>query len=321
MRYRKYSAYLREKYGARVHRIPLQAGFFCPNKDGRLSNKGCVFCDAYGSGPTTFNPLPIKEQIREGIKWAKRRYRARYFIAYFQAFTNTYNRPKIIEERLREALNFPEVVEISIGTRPDCLPEPILDVLERIAVEKELWVEIGLESAHFKSLEWMNRNHTLADFIDAVLRTKRRRKIKIGVHTILGVPGEGKREAIETARTISALPVDGIKIHPLHVLKDTELERFYKKGELQLLSLEEFISLAVDFIENIREDIVIMRISGERTKELFIAPDWALKKQEVLKKIDAEFERRGTMQGAKLKLGLSKDECVPLKEPVKLEKN
>jgi len=319
VKYRKYSAYLRGKYGARVHRIPLQAGFFCPNKDGRLSNKGCVFCDAYGSGPTTFNPLPIKEQIREGIKWAKRRYDAKYFIAYFQAFTNTYNTPKIVEKRLREALNFPEVLEISLGTRPDCLPGPILDVLEKIAQEKELWVEIGLESAHLKSLEWMNRNHTLADFIDAVLRTKRRRGIKIGVHTIIGVPGEGRREVIETARTISALPVDGVKIHPLHVLKDTELERIYKKGKFQLLSMGNFVSLAVDFIENLREDIIIMRISGERTKELFVAPDWALKKQEVLKKIDAEFETRGTSQGARLKFGFSTEECIPLRKPVKIK--
>lgn len=319
-RYRKYSQYLREKYGARVHRLPLQAGFYCPNRDGRLSTMGCIFCDIYGSGPTTFNPPPIGEQIRQGMEWARKRYGAKYFIAYFQAFTNTYGRPEVIKERLKEALPFEEVVEISLGTRPDCLPEPILDVLEEIARHKELWVEIGLESAHLKSLIWMRRGHTLADFIDAVLRTKRRGGIKIGAHVIIGVPGESRKEVVETARIISSLPVDAVKIHPLHVLKNTDLEKLYRAGKLKLLSMEGFVSLAVDFIEHLREDIILMRISGERTKELFVAPQWALKKQEVLQKIEEEFQRRGTRQGAKLKLGLSAEECIPLKEPIKLEK-
>ena len=320
-KYRKYSQYLKEKYGARVHRIPLQAGFYCPNRDGRISSRGCIFCDIYGSGPTSFNPPPIKEQIQRGIEWAKKRYGARYFIAYFQAFTNTYNTPAVVEERLKQALPFKEVVEISLGTRPDCLPEPILDVLESIAKQRELWVEIGLESAHLKSLIWMRRGHTLADFIDAVLRTKRRKGIKIGAHVIIGVPGESRREIVETARIISSLPIDAVKIHPLHVLRNTDLEKLYEAGKLKLLTMEQFVSLAVDFIENLRKDIILMRISGERTKELFVAPEWALKKQEVLQKIEEEFERRGTHQGSKLKLGLSGDECVPYKEPIKLEKN
>lgn len=320
-RYRKYSHYLREKYGARVHRLPLQAGFYCPNRDGRLSTRGCIFCDIYGSGPTTFNPPPIREQIKQGIEWARKRYGAKYFIAYFQAFTNTYNRPEILRERLKEALPFEEVVEISLGTRPDCLPEPILDVLEEISQQKELWVEIGLESAHLKSLSWMRRGHTLADFIDAVLRTKKRKGIKIGAHVIIGVPGESRMEIVETARILSSLPIDAVKIHPLHVLKKTDLEKLYKAGKLKLLSMESFVSLAVDFIEHLREDIILMRISGERTRELFVAPEWALKKQKVLQKIEREFEKRGTHQGSNLKLGLSDRECVPYKEPIKLEKN
>ncbi len=318
-RYRKYSKYLKEKYGVRVHRVALQGGFYCPNRDGRLSKKGCIFCDVYGSGPLTLRPAPIREQLRMGMERARKRYGAEKFIAYFQAFTNTYQRPEVLRDRFSQVLDVEDVVEISIGTRPDCLPEEILDVLEEIASKKTLWVEIGLESSHFSSLKWLRRNHGLADFVDAVLRTSRRRGINIATHVILGIPGEGREEMRETARLISSLPVKGVKIHPLHVLKNTELERIYSRGELSLLSMEEFVSLAVDFLENLREDIVIMRISGERSKELFVAPSWALQKQELLRRIEEEMERRDTRQGARLKLGLSASECVPLKEIVRFE--
>ncbi len=318
-RYRKYSHYLKEKYGARVHRIPLQAGFFCPNRDGRLSKRGCIFCDVYGSGPLTFEPPPIKQQIIQGMDRVRRRYGARYFIAYFQAFTNTYAPPQILKERYSQVLEFPEVVEISIGTRPDCLPEPIIDVIQEIAEKKQVWVEVGLESSHFSSLKWMRRNHGVADFVDAVLRLKRREGIKVAAHVILGIPGEGKEEVIETARFISSLPIDGVKIHPLHVLKNTELDRLYRNGKLVLLTMEGFVSLAVDFLENLRKDIVIMRISGERSPELFVAPSWALNKQKVLRAIEDELSRRNTSQGEKLKLGLDVKECFPLKEPVKFK--
>ena len=316
-RYRKYSVYLKEKYGARVHRIPLQAGFYCPNRDGRLSRQGCIFCDVYGSGPLTFKPPPIREQLLEGMKRARRRYGAKFFIAYFQAFTNTYGPPEILRERYWQALEFPEIVEISIGTRPDCVPEPVVEVLEELAKERPLWVELGLESSHYRSLRWMRRNHGIADFIDAVLRLKERQGIKVAAHVILGIPGEGREEVVETARFLSALPVDGVKIHPLHVLKNTGLEKLYHEGKLSLLSMEDFVSLAVDFLENLRENMVVMRISGERSPQLFIAPGWALKKQKVLAEIDREMERRDSFQGKKLKLGLRAEECVPLKEPVK----
>ncbi len=318
-RYRKYSRYLREKYGARVHRVPLQGGFYCPNRDGRLSSSGCIFCDVYGSGPLTLRPAPLGEQLRKGMEGARRRYGAKYFIAYFQAFTNTYHRPEVLRERFSQVLNVPEVVEVSIGTRPDCLPEETLDVLEEVARQKTLWVEIGLESSHLPSLKWLRRNHGLADFVDAVIRTSRRRGINIATHVILGLPGEGREEVKETARIISSLPVKGVKIHPLHVLRNTELERIYLRGELRLPSMEEFVSQAVDFLENLREDIVVMRISGERSRELFVAPEWALKKQEVLRRVEEEMERRDTRQGAKLKLGLSADECSPLREIVRFQ--
>ncbi len=315
--YRKFSRYLKEKYGARVHKIPLQGGFYCPNRDGRLSSKGCVFCDVYGSGPLTLNPPPIREQIIEGIRRASRRYKAKYFIAYFQAFTNTYEQWEKLERTYKEATSLPEIVGLAIGTRPDCVPEEVLKGLEKLAEDKELWLELGLESAHLKSLKFMNRNHGLAEFIDAVLRTKRRKGIKICAHVIIGLPGEGREAVIETARVLTALGVDGVKIHPLHVLRNTELERLYKKGEIELLSLEEYVSLAVDFMEHLKEEIIICRLTGERDPSLFVAPSWCLEKQKILQAIDQEFERRGSRQGVKASLGLSYPECRPLRNPVK----
>ncbi len=319
--YRRFSRYLKEKFGARVHKIPLQAGFYCPNRDGRLSSKGCIFCDIYGSGPLTLNPPPIREQIKRGMERAARRYGARYFIAYFQAFTNTYQQWEVLERAYREALAFPEVVGLAIGTRPDCVPDEILKGIGKLAEEREVWLELGLESAHLRSLKFLNRNHGLAEFVDAVLRARKAGPVKICVHVIIGIPGEGRDEVVETARLLTALRIDGVKIHPLHVLRNTELERMYERGEVKLLSMQEYVSLAVDFLENLHPDIIICRLTGERDPSLFVAPDWCLRKQELLAAIDAEFERRGTAQGVHSSLGLSYEECRPLRNPVVIKEN
>ncbi len=299
-RYRAFSDHLKELFGEKVYRVTLDAGFTCPNRDGLLTYGGCTFCDERGSGPRAYDAtVAIREQLQQGMEAMRRRYKAQKFIAYFQAFTNTYAPPEVLDKIYSQVTDHEDVVGISVGTRPDCVPEPVLDVLEKYAERFYFWVEYGIQSAHFKTLKMINRAHGLSHFIDAVLRTKKRKGIRICIHVILGLPGESREEMMETAKIIAALGLDGIKIHLLHILKGTAMAKQYARGELRVLELEEYVDLVCEFLEYLPPQMLIHRLTGEGPRDIHIAPDWALDKARVLARIDQELERRQTYQGAK----------------------
>lgn len=317
-RYNSLNEYFRSKYGKRVQKITIDAGFFCPNRDGRISRGGCIFCDERGSGRGEYGILGLREQLERAFSFLVRKYKTDLFIIYFQAFTNTYapidRCISLFEETLSEAKRLFNVVGLSVGTRPDCVPDPFPFRYSSLKSHvDELWLELGLQSINYRTLRLINRGHTLAEFIDAVLRCKNW-GIKICAHVILGLPGEGEEDAIETARVLSALKIDGVKIHPLYVVRGTPLEDMVKKGEYKPLELGEYVSMCVSFLEHLSPNIVVHRITGETSKEELFAPPWILRKNEVIRAIEEEFVRRDTWQGKKLKLGLSQEELSPLLE-------
>ncbi len=294
--YNSLSQHLIKKFGERVQKVSVDAGFYCPNKDGTLSTKGCIFCDKYGSGPIKFAELPLNEQIERGIEFAKARYGANLYVIYFQAHTNTYCSWKTLKEYIDIALSYKGVVGISIGTRPDTLPDDVLDGLAALSRSTYLWLEIGLQSVHDSSLQFLNRNHTFSDFEIAFKRSKDR-KIQICAHVILGIPGESWNAMMETAKYLAKIEIDGVKIHPLIILSGTELQKMYKQERIELLEKDKYVNLVVDFIERLHPATIIHRITGEREQFLLVAPPWVLKKSEVIMDVEKEFQRRGSYQG------------------------
>lgn len=312
-RYNAFSDHLKERFGGKVYRVTLDAGFTCPNRDGLLSYGGCTFCDQRGSGPRAYDATTtIQDQLQKGMEAMRRRYKAQKFIAYFQAFTNTYAPPEVLDKLYSKIINHEDVVGLSVGTRPDCVPEPVLDVLEKYAERLYLWVEYGIQSVHHKTLKSINRAHGLSHFIDAVLRTQKRKGIQICTHVILGFPRETREEMMETARIIAALGLDGIKIHLLHVLKDTAMAKQYERGELQILDREAYVDLVCEFLEYLPPRMLIHRLTGEGPRDIHVAPDWALDKAKVLACIDQELERRNTYQGAKYGFSIDLQQAPPL---------
>lgn len=315
-RYRTFSQYLKETFGERVHKVTLDAGFTCPNRDGTLATGGCIYCDHRGSGaPSIDRTQSVTEQLEAGMAAVRRRYKADKFIAYFQAFTNTYAPLATLRRLYDQALAKDGVVGLAVGTRPDCLPDEVLDLLEEYTRDYRVWLEIGLESAHDRTLELVNRGHDVACFADAVKRAQGRalslgtkggtkgRGLRLCAHVILGLPGETKEEMLETARTVAGLGLDEIKIHSLHVLRGTKLASMYRSGEVRLMTMEEYVGLVCDFLELLPPDMVIQRLMGEGAPDLLIAPDWSRQKMAVLEAIDEELERRDSHQGIKFERG------------------
>lgn len=301
-RYRSFSSYLRERFGERVQKVSIDAGFTCPNRDGTKALGGCTFCNNQGfSPPTRVEPREIAAQIRQGIEFVRRRAKARKFLAYYQAFTNTYAPVEVLKERYDAIRSFPEVVGLVIGTRPDCVPEETLDLIAGYARDYHVWVEYGLQSARDETLALINRAHTAADFEDAVERTRRRSRrdldLHICAHVILGLPGETREDMLHTARFVARLPLDGIKIHLLHVLRGTPLEAQYRKGSLRTLGMDEYANLVCDFLELLPPQMVIQRLTGEAPPEYLVAPRWCLDKHKVLAAIHSALETRATHQG------------------------
>ncbi len=296
-RYYRFSRYLRERYGCYVYKVGIDAGFSCPNRDGKLSREGCIFCDNRAfCFNSRFPGKSLEEQIREGMIFGRKRYGAKKFIVYFQAYTNTYASIKSLKKKYDIVKNFKDVVGIAIGTRPDCIDNDILDLIESYSMDYEVWIEYGVQSIHEKTLKIINRNHTYEDFLRAVELTKGR-DIKICVHVIIGLPKEGEKEILETAKEIGKLNLEGIKIHPLHIIKGTKLEGIYKKGEYEPLKMEEYVELVIKFLEYLPPDTIIQRITADCPPEFLIAPLWILKKREVLTKIEEKLEEKNTYQG------------------------
>ncbi len=293
--------YFLEKYGRRVQKITVALPFTCPNRDGSKAKGGCTFCYE-GSKPSMLSPIvPLETQIKEGIDKAKRKYGEDiYFFIYYQSYTNTYADLNTLKRVYDTALKFENVVGIDVGTRPDCAPEEVLDLLSEYADRGlEVWVEYGLQSANFETLKRINRAHGISDFVDAVLRTKRR-PLKVCAHMIIGLPHETREDVIETAKLLSALPIDGVKIHPLHVIKGTVMAQQYERKEFEVLLLEEYVKLCADVIEILPENMVIHRITGEVDEEKLIAPDYCSPrmKNKVLQAVEEELKMRGTCQGS-----------------------
>ncbi|MDZ4836972.1 MAG: TIGR01212 family radical SAM protein [Candidatus Melainabacteria bacterium] len=297
--YRTFNNYLKEHFGERVYRVPIDAGFTCPNRDGVRAFGGCTFCDDRGSGaPTIDVAVSVREQLEKGINRIRRRYKANKFLAYFQAFSNTYAPEASLRQLYDVALEFPDVAGICIGTRPDCVDENILDMLAEYNEKTFVWLELGLQSAFNKTLDKINRGHSAEEFFDAVTRAKRR-NLRVATHLIFGLPDETDEEMLETVRQVAECPVDAIKIHQLCIYKGTPMEMDYRLGNLPVLDEDRYVRLVADALEMLPPDMVIMRLVAEGTQEEIIAPAWSFEKERIMKKIDAELAQRGSFQGSK----------------------
>jgi radical SAM protein (TIGR01212 family) len=302
-RYHRFRDYLQARYGRRIHKISLDAGFGCPHREGldHRQGQGCVYCENAAFSPNARKgapPPPLEEQLSRGILFGGKRYRAQGFFAYFQAYTNTFGPLESLEQAYGVIRGFSEVVGLAVGTRPDCAGDPVLDLLESFSRDYEVWVEYGLQSACNRTLDRIRRGHTVQDFIDAVERTARR-PIRICAHVILGLPGETRAEMMETAKLVARLPVQGVKIHHCHVIRGTPLAESYQKGEYHPLGYNEYLRCVCDFLEILPWPITIQRLLGEAPRDLLLAPDWGRDKGRVLAEIQAELERRETRQGAR----------------------
>jgi radical SAM protein (TIGR01212 family) len=298
-RYYDFKSFLVNRFGCRVHKLQIDAGFTCPNRDGKVAVGGCAYCDGRGSSLRQQGPLPsVAEQICDGKALYRNLRGAAKFIAYFQTFTNTYGRIERLKALYDEAILQEDVVGLSIGTRPDCIDEEKLLLLQDYTKTKHVWIEYGLQSIHDRTLARMNRGHDAATFIDAVRMTAGR-GLFICTHIIVGLPGETREDMLETARTLTALPIDGIKIHSLLALRGTEVGRLYEEGAITLPGREDYVSTVCDILEILPSTTVIQRLTAEGYRDIYLGPDWAANKLKVLNDIDRELEKRDTWQGKK----------------------
>ncbi|HEV3118494.1 MAG TPA: TIGR01212 family radical SAM protein [Gemmataceae bacterium] len=298
-RYYAFSRFLKERFGAKVYRVTIDAGFTCPNVDGTVAVGGCVFCDNRSFSPNRRLPrATIAAQVQRGVTILEKRYAAKQFIAYFQAATNTYAPVPKLKRLYDEALEHPQIVGLAIGTRPDCVPDPVLDLVQSYAHDRYVCLELGLQSMHDRSLEWMNRGHHFDAFVDAVRRCQGR-GLDLCAHVIIGIPGESREDILATAEALAALPIDAVKIHNLHVVRDTPLEKWFHAGEVRMLERDEYVGLVCDFLERLPSHMVIHRLNGDAPPDYLVAPQWCLDKPALLNAIHAELARRDSWQGKK----------------------
>jgi len=300
-RYNTLNEWLKEKFGEKVFKVSIDAGFTCPNRDGTLGFDGCIFCSEKGSGDFAASGNNLKEQFYNGKTMMEKKWKKGLYIAYFQSFTNTYAPIEKLREIYYSLLDEPRVVGIAIATRPDCLNEEVLELLSEISKETFLWVELGLQTMHDETGEIINRGYDTIVYTKAVEELKRR-DILVVTHIILGLPGESTEEMLETVDFVVKSKVWGMKLHMLHVIKDTKLEKLYNEGTFKVFEKDEYVSLVVDVLERIPEEIVIHRVTGDGARDSLIAPLWSMKKFELLNAIDDEFIKRSSCQGALVKV-------------------
>lgn len=297
-RYNQFSAHLKQKFGVKVYKITLDAGFSCPNRDGTISIGGCIFCDDGGSfSQAHSNLLSIEEQVNIGAQTLKERFKAQKFMSYFQAFSNTYKPVNELEKIYDSALNHPDIVGISIGTRPDCIDDEKLKLISSYKNDYYTWIEYGLQSIHNKTLQKINRGHDYDYFLRAYEKTKEA-GINVCVHVIFGM-WETHDEIMQTAQELARLGVDGVKIHMLCALENTKLAKMYEKGEIDFMSEDEYIQTVCDFLEYLPKETTIHRLAGNGFTKTLIAPRWLGKKLDCLNKIDREFINRNSYQSNK----------------------
>jgi radical SAM protein (TIGR01212 family) len=290
--------HLRQLFGARVQKVSVDAGFTCPNVDGSVATGGCTFCDNRSFSPSRRLPRTgILGQIDESLARMRLRYRkCEHFLAYFQPATNTYAAVERLRRVYEEALSHPQVIGLVVGTRPDCVPDDVLDLLEEIAGRTYVAVEYGMQTIHDRSLDWMNRGHHHDAMLDAMERS-RGRGFEMGAHIMLGLPGESRDDMLSTAREVARLGLDAVKIHNLYCVKGTPLADQVAAGEVRLMERDEYVQTLVDFIELLPPTMVVDRISGDAPPDYFVGPSWCLDKPAVKQAVLAEFERRGSWQG------------------------
>jgi radical SAM protein (TIGR01212 family) len=298
--YYAYRYFLQQRFGLRVQKISVDAGFTCPNVDGTVAKGGCTFCDNRSFSPSRRLPRAnIAGQIDQSIARMRRRYKnCRHFLAYFQPATGTYAPVARLRLLYEQALAHSQVVGLAIGTRADCVPDEVLDLLQELACKTYLSIEYGMQTVHDRSLDWMNRGHHHDAMLDAVARS-RARGFEICAHAILGLPGESHDDMLATAREIARLNLDAVKIHNLYCVKNTPLADQVAAGEVQLMQRDEYVQTIVDFLELLPPTMVVERISGDAPPDYFVGPAWCLDKSSAKQAIEAEFERRGTWQGRK----------------------
>ena len=297
LRYKTVGSFLKEKFGCPVYKIGIDAGFNCPHRSNSREIGGCTYCNPKSfSAPSADPSLSIPEQIKGGMKLLKKSYKTVKFIAYFQTHTNTLASAEKLRRIYQEALEFDEIVGISIGTRPDCLPDKTLDLIQEVSRKTFLIIELGLETANDKTLKKINRNHTVNDFTVAVDKLK-----KLSIHTcahiILGLPDEDFNDMMRTANYLSSVGVDGVKIHHFHVVKGTDMEKDYYEEKIKTFMFEEYMTVVIKFIEHLDSGIIIHRLLGDCPEELLIAPKWNLGKAQILKSINDEMIRQNARQG------------------------
>lgn len=291
---------LKQRFGEKVYKLTLNGGMSCPNRDGKISFGGCIFCSEGGSGDFASDAcLSVSEQIQEAKKRLAGKRPVNQYIAYFQAYTNTYGPIEHLRKIFTEAIEDPEIVLLSIATRPDCLPDEVIELLAELNKIKPVWIELGLQTIHESSARFIRRGYPLKVFTDAVERLSRQ-GIEVVAHVILGLPGETREMMLETVDFLNTLPIQGIKLQLLHVLEGTDLGTYYRNTGFHVLEEAEYVNLILECIEHLRPDITIHRITGDGPKELLIAPLWSSAKRSVLNHIHHEMKERGCFQGKSL---------------------
>lgn len=298
MIYYDYGTWLRRHFPFKVQKLSIDAGFTCPNRDGRIGVGGCIYCNNLSFNPTYCNPArSVREQLEEGKRFFSRKYPEMKYMAYFQAFTNTYSDLETLRKLYEEALDVEDVVGIIIGTRPDCIDTTLLDYLQDLNTHTMVTIEYGIETTNDNTLRLINRGHNFECTRRAVEMTAKR-GITVGGHIILGLPGETAEESISQAATISALPIDILKIHQMQIIRGTKLAKLYEANPFHLYSPEEYIEVIVSYLEHLRDDIVVERFASQSPKGMLIAPQWGLKNYELTNLIVNKMRREGRCQGS-----------------------
>ena len=299
-RYHSLNYHLRKTYGEKLYKISLDGGMTCPNRDGTLGTRGCIFCSKGGSGDfAASKTLSITEQIETGKQQAARKYTGNSYIAYFQAYTNTYAPAAYLRQIFTEAIQNPNIRILSIATRPDCLSPDVISLLKELAAIKPIWVELGLQTIHEDTARFIRRGYDLPVF-ERAIHDLRNAGITVIVHTILGLPGESRKQMLQTVNYLNTQDIQGIKFQLLHILKDTDLADYYERHPFPLPDMEAYFSILAEQLTHLRPDIVVHRLTGDGPKQLLIAPLWTGNKRQVLNQMQAYFKRHDIWQGKDL---------------------
>lgn len=286
MEYLSFNKYLKDKFGQKIYKISLDGGFTCPNRDGKTGTRGCIFCSKGGSGDfAESREMSITEQIESGKKKVEKKIKSGKYIAYFQAFTNTYAPVEMLRQKYEEAINHPDIVALSIATRPDCLGDDVLKLLDEMNKIKPVFVELGLQTIHQKSAKYIRRGYDLSVY-DKAVRDLKKIGVNVVVHVILGLPNESENDMLETVKYVCESGANGIKLQLLHVIDGTDLAKDYEKGLFKTLEFDEYVNLIVKCVKIIPKDIVIHRLTGDGAKKDLIAPLWSADKKRVLNAIN-----------------------------------